>query len=143
LYCRHVLSPHPKLFLVGHAEGVQIYTCNPTGWSSATPRAVLYGDSGKPIIDHFAGPSWQAQDGSKVVGSRVDGVVVDQTAIPWLLLDAAQTYSGADGDRLTGTEAIQRINTTGGLVPAASQCNSGTVGTVAEVPYTADYLFWK
>ena len=27
--------------------------------------------------------------------------------------------------------------------PAASACNDSTAGTVAEVPYTADYTFWK
>jgi hypothetical protein len=31
----------------------------------------------------------------------------------------------------------------GGLSPAAAQCDVTTVGTAREVPYTADYLFWK
>ena len=38
---------------------------------------------------------------------------------------------------------IQRTNTAGGRAPAASTCTSGTVGTTAEVPYPADYHFWK
>ena len=37
----------------------------------------------------------------------------------------------------------QRIATTGGLAPAAAGCNADTAGTTAEVPYTADYYFWK
>jgi hypothetical protein len=41
------------------------------------------------------------------------------------------------------TSYIQRIATTGGLAPAASTCDETTVGTIAEVPYTADYVFWK
>jgi Protein of unknown function (DUF3455) len=135
-----------KLFLVGHAVGVQIYKCNATAagyaWSFAGPRAELYGDSGKLITTHFAGPTWQAVDGSKAVGSLVRPAPVDPTAIPWLLLSASGT-SGADGDRLAGTKFIQRIATTGGLMPPAEACNAGTVGNANEVPYTADYYFWK
>jgi hypothetical protein len=136
-----------KLFLVGHAVGVQIYSCNATSsgyrWSFVAPRANLYGDNGKLLTTHFAGPTWQAKDGSSVVGRRVDGLTVDASAIPWLLLAAASTSTGADGDRLAGTTFIQRIATTGGLAPAAAGCNAETAGATAEVPYTADYYFWK
>ena len=132
-----------KLFLVGHAVGVQIYTCNGSTWGPATPRADLYGDNDRVIIKHYGGPTWQATDGSKVVASRVDGVIVDETAIPWLLLKAGPTSPGAAGDRLEGTTFIQRLNTTGGLPPAASECDAASAGTVREVPYTADYYFWK
>jgi len=135
-----------QLFLVGHAVGVQIYTCNATtagiNWSPAVPRANLYGDNGKLIATHFGGPTWQARDGSAVVAQRVDGVTVDATTIPWLLLSAVRSTSG-DGDRLTKTTFIQRTATTGGLAPAAAECNDATVGTKVEVPYTADYHFWK
>jgi hypothetical protein len=77
------------------------------------------------------------------VGQRVDGVNVDPTAIDWLLLSARSTAAGLDGDRLFGTTFIQRTETTGGLRPSAGTCNESTVGTTAEVPYTADYHFWK
>jgi hypothetical protein len=77
------------------------------------------------------------------VGRLVDFVTVDPTAIPWLLLSAASTAVGPDGDRLVATTYIQRIATTGGLIPAAAECNATTAGTVAEVPYTADYNLWK
>jgi hypothetical protein len=136
-----------KVFLVGHAIGVQIYRCNAgaTGfsWGLVAPRADLYGDNGKLIVTHYGGPTWEAKDGSTVVGSRVDGVMMDETAIPWLLLKKATTTHGADGDRLTDTTFIQRVATTGGLAPAAGTCNADTVGDVAEIPYTADYYFWK
>ena len=131
-----------KVFLVGHAVGVQIYTCNGSTWSSAVPRANLYDDNGKLIITHFAGPTWQAKDGSRAVGTVVDKVIPDRTAIPWVLLSTTTT-PGPDGDRLVDTSFIQRINTTGGLTPPAADCNAATAGTVVEVPYTADYVFWK
>jgi Protein of unknown function (DUF3455) len=136
-----------KVFLVGHALGVQIYSCNAVSggyrWGFVGPRADLYGDNGKLITTHFGGPTWQANDGSYVIGQRVDGVTMDATAIPWLLLAAASTATGPDGDRLEGTTFIQRVATTGGVEPLAADCNSGTAGTVEEVRYTADYYFWK
>jgi hypothetical protein len=59
------------------------------------------------------------------------------------VLVAASTAAGPDGDRLVATTYIQRIRTTGGHTPPAADCNAATAGTVAEVPYTADYYFWK
>lgn len=136
-----------KLFLVGHADGVQIYSCNATSsgyrWDFVAPRADLYDDNGKLITTHFAGPTWKAKDGSNVVGRLVDRVTVDANAIPWLLLSARSTATGTDGDRLAATTFIQRIATTGGLAPAAAECTADTAGSRAEVPYTSDYFFWK
>ena len=127
-----------ELYLEAHAVGVQIYSCNGQAWSLSAPRADLY-DRGRKIGTHFAGPAWQTNDGSKVVGARVSGVNVDPTAIDWLLLSAKSTTPG----RLGKTTYIQRVNTTGGLVPPAADCHAGTAGTVKEVAYTADYRFFK
>jgi hypothetical protein len=136
-----------KVFLVGHAVGVQIYSCNVAGsgygWALVAPRANLYDDNGKLLATHFGGPTWQAKDGSSVVGRVENRVTVDPTAIPWLRLAVASTAAGADGDRLVATTYIQRISTTGGLPPAAAGCNTERAGAVEEVPYTADYYFWK
>jgi len=136
-----------KLFLVAHAVGAQIYSCNPVAggytWGLVAPRANLYGDNGKLIATHFGGPTWQALDGSYVIGKRIDGATVDPNAIQWLKLQATSAASGSDGSRLAGTTWIQRIATTGGLAPAAAECNAGAVGTIREIPYTADYTFWK
>ena len=131
-----------KVFLVGHAVGVQIYSCNGVVWGFVAPRANLYDDHGKLIITHFAGPTWQAKDGSRVVGQPEASVTVDRTAIPWVRL-SARTFAGLDGDRLVPTTYVQRIDTRGGLAPPAADCNPATAGAVAAVPYTADYYFWK
>jgi hypothetical protein len=135
-----------KLFLAAHAVGVQIYGCSATtdgfAWALVAPHANLYDENGKLVATHFGGPTWEAKDGSRVVGQLVDRVTVDPTAIPWLLLSAAST-SGTEGNRLTDTTFIQRIATTGGLVPPAAGCNAATAGTESSVPYTADYYFWK
>jgi hypothetical protein len=134
-----VPEDHKKI-LVSHAVGVQIYSCNGQAWTFAAPRADLYDKQGVTLLGtHSAGPTWQAQDGSTVVGARVAGVNVDPTAIDWLLLSATPTVPGSLGE----TAYIQRINTTGGRAPDASTCHAGTAGTTAEVPYTADYVFWS
>jgi len=129
-----------KPFLAAHAEGVQIYACRSGAWALVGPRATLYGTNGQVVATHFGGPTWQATDGSRVVGRRVDGVTVPG-AIQWLLLARASSSVGPDGDRLTGTTHIQRINTVGGLPPDAAACV--TEGEEVEEPYEADYVFWK
>ena len=135
-----------KLYLIGHAVGVQIHRCDAVAggykWSFTGPRANVYGDNGRLLTIHFAGPSWQAKDGSKVVGTLDGRVTVDPTAIPWLRL-VALASAGPEGDRLAGTTYIQRLATTGGLAPAPASCNASTLGAIEEVPYTADYTFWK
>ena len=128
-----------KPYLVAHAEGVQIYTCEGTAWKLLAPRATLTGDSDKVIATHYGGPTWEARDGSTVVGKRDAGVPGAPGAVDWLRLKATSTAAGADGDRLAGTTYIQRIHTVGGVAPAGG-C---AAGASAEVPYTADYVFFK
>ena len=131
-----------QVFLVTHAEGVQIYECTAAGaWSLRAPRAELYAENGKVVGSHYVGPTWVARDGSYVVGRRVDGVNVDPSAIDWLLLERDTSAAGAEGDRLAGTKYIQRVNTVGGRAPALSECD--VTGETAEIEYSADYYFWK
>ena len=133
-----------KLFLIGHAEGVQIYRCDGSAWTLLAPRATLHGDNGKVVATHYAGPTWEARDGSTIVGRRVASAPSpDPTAIPWLKLEAASNTESGDGDRFTSVSFVQRYNTGGGVAPAASTCDAGLTGAVNEVPYTADYAFWR
>ena len=137
-----------KVFLVGHAVGVQIYSCNATSngfvWRFVAPRANLYDDHGKLIITHFGGPTWQAKDGSRVVG-RLDGQRHRRSHRHSM---AAAVAAVDDRLALTATGWWPRPTSNGSPPPAASRppaadCNATTAGTVAEVPYTADYYFWK
>ncbi|HZO30266.1 MAG TPA: DUF3455 domain-containing protein [Chloroflexota bacterium] len=132
-------------FLLGHAAGTQNYTCQLTSngyaWTGV-PSAKLVDDKGKEIMTHFGGPTWQAKDGSKVVGARVDGVTVSPDAIPWLLLRSTSTTAGPGGDQLVGTTFIQRVNTTGGLAPTGG-CDAAHVGARHSAPYTSDYHFYR
>src|SRR5579859_2818600 len=76
------------------ARGVQIYECQAApsdaagyAWKLVAPDAELMDQDGKRVGKHYAGPTWEAADGSKVVGEmkqRVDAP--DGQGIPWLLL---------------------------------------------------------
>ena len=134
----------PRLQLA--ARGVQIYECRlvdgvQAAWLFIAPEARLFDEHGRPMGRHGAGPSWQAQDGSRIVGTVVAKVVPrdDDDAIPWLLLHTRTT--GGSG-RLAGITSVQRIHTRGGTAPAES-CTEATVGRIARVPYTADYVFFE
>jgi hypothetical protein len=133
-----------------YAEGVQIYTAtasatSPTGfsWTFTGPEAVLFDADGNVVGSHyaFAGPTrpaWQTLSGSLVVGARsVPPVTVDPTAIPWLILQAVSTEGPGI---LEHTTYIQRVNTAGGVAPAALPTSAGEV---ARVPYTTEYYFYR
>jgi len=141
-----VTGPH-KPYLVAHAEGVQIYSCTAVAgghaWRLLAPRATLTGENGKVLGSHYGGPKWEALDGSIVAAARDTGTTVDSTAVDWLRLKATSTTAGPDGARFTATTYIQRIHTVGGLAPAAADCDAGNVGEQREIPYTADYVFFK
>ena len=65
--------------------------------------------------------------------------IVDPDSIPWLLLAAVPTLTHGPGI-LADTSLIHRVNTAGGKAP---KVNGTFIGQVAEVPYTADYFFYR
>ena len=124
-----------------YALGVQVYRWNGSAWAFVGPVANLYADAGfrGQVGTHYAGPTWESNGGSRVVGRRVlnTGCTPDATAIPWLLLEEVTADGPGVFSRVT---FIQRVNTTGGLAPAAP---GTTVGEEARVPYTAEYYFYR
>jgi len=128
-----------KVSFHAYAVGVQIYSWNGTAWVFLKPEAVLYStDHGCGIVGiHYAGPTWESNSGSYVVGTVLEKAIVDPTAIPWLKL------AGVDSDGpgiFDGTTFIQRLNTVGGIAPAQP---GQAIGQEARVPYTADYFFYE
>jgi hypothetical protein len=123
----------------GYAVGVQIYRWSGTVWVFVAPSATLYADPGLhgQVATHFAGPTWQSNSGSKVVGMRLTGCTPDSTAIPWLKLGAVSSQGPGV---FHGVSFIQRVNTVGGLAPATA---GTTVGQIANVPYAAEYFFYS
>jgi len=132
--------PGSELLLIAHARGFQIYVCRPEGWVLKAPEAVLYDQQGNAIGKHFAGPTWQHEDGSQIAGklaAKVDSP--DPAAIPWVLLDV--TAHEGDGI-LSRVTSIQRINTVAGL-PPASVCAEPKDGAGFKSTYAADYYFYS
>jgi uncharacterized protein DUF3455 len=131
------VGPGNKVHFHGFGRGVQIYTWNGSSWGNPVPEATLFDGNGVVAI-HFAGPTWESNSGSLVVGAVVQPTVtVDTNAIPWVRLKAVTTQGpGIFAD----ISFIQRVNTVGGKAPSA---NGAFVGQVARVPYTADYFFYR
>jgi hypothetical protein len=132
-----------QVLLRVHAKGDQIYTCKGDAtqfaWTLKAPDAQLFDKDGKPFGKHFAGPSWEAADGSRVTGKAVANVPSpDPDSIPWLLVTIVG-HSGSDGV-LSRATTIQRLNTKGGKAPAAG-CDAAHAGQELRVPYSADYVF--
>ena len=124
-------------------KGAQVYECTQENagyaWQLKAPDSILTDAAGRRIGRHFAGPSWQAEDGSTVVGQvLVTSQAPQAGAIPWLVLGAKVH----NGDGLFATVAyIVRSATEGGVAPAAG-CDSAHVGAEIRVDYSATYIFF-
>jgi hypothetical protein len=126
------------------ASGVQIYECKAGAqdatkldWALVAPEAQLYKIDGSVLGKHYAGPTWEAIDGSKAVGElRARADAPDPNAIPWLLL-AAKSTSGSGV--LSRVKNVQRLDTNGGKAPAG--CSAAERGRTLRVPYSAVYVF--
>jgi Protein of unknown function (DUF3455) len=139
------LSPaaNESLAAVVSAKGVQIYECRADKdrfqWTFVAPEAQLFDGRGAKIGKHYAGPHWESNDGSKIVGTvkdRADAPRAD--AIPWLLMSAKSDGPAGSFARVT---SVQRVNTIGGVAPGGG-CSQTTLGTIERVKYTADYYFF-
>jgi hypothetical protein len=122
-----------------YAKGVQIYRWNGTSSAFVGPEATLYADPGYhgEIGTHYAGPTLEAEDGSKVVAARVADCLPERGAIPWLRLDATSSSPTGKFGRITH---VLRVNTIGGTAPATA---GASVGDEARVPYTTEYYFYR
>jgi hypothetical protein len=129
-----------------HGAGVQIYECQPTkndpaqfDWVFRGPEANLLTKGGRIVGKHYAGPTWEASDGSRVVAEAVGSSPSPKpNSIPWLLLRARAT---AGNGLFAHVQFIQRLNTVGGSVPAMG-CRREQAGQQLRAAYTADYLFY-
>jgi hypothetical protein len=129
------VPPHSRLLLRAVGNGDQIYGCVDGSWVLKAPDAKLLNQKGSIIGRHFAGPTWQLNDGSWVKGKAVaKQIAPDATAVPWLLL---QSVGGAG--RLAAVRFIQRIGTHGGNAPDGSCSQSA----IRRVPYKATYSFYE
>lgn len=135
-----------------------------------TPQATLFDGDGEQLITHYFSPNpeevntdpkvlgdhairatWEDSKDSSIVWGKVnpgnsstDSNFVEPGAIPWLLVTIVGHQDGpTDGDRLSGTTYIQRLNTHGGLAPSTGCTSLADLGNMTFVPYTTDYYFYK
>lgn len=127
------------------ATGVQIYRCEATStaggfeWHFIAPDAILFDRQNQVAGKHYAGPTWEATDGSHIVAKvKARAPALEASAIPWLLLE---TVTSKGPGLLSGITSVQRINTVGGTAPT-EVCQATLMGTERRVPYRATYYFY-
>ncbi|HET6307572.1 MAG TPA: DUF3455 domain-containing protein [Rhodopila sp.] len=125
------------------AQGVQVYTCEASAngyhWAFTAPDAWLFDATGRQVGTHFAGPTWQLQDGSKIVGAvQAQAPSPEPNAVAWLLL---RVKSHAGTGLLDNAAFVRRIDTHGGAAPTTG-CDATQAKTQARMRYTARYVFY-
>ena len=122
-----------------HAVGAQIYECKADSrgdlvWTFRETLASLMID-GRTVGRHFAGPTWEMADGSRITGKVVAQAAAPSTGdIPWLKLEVSDRKGSGD---LDGVTTVQRLATVGGK--KSGPCPGA--GELLAEPYAADYLF--
>lgn len=132
--------------LTTQATGVQVYVCKARAdtpdvyeWTFKAPVAELRDANGEQVGTHYAGPTWEANDGSTVVAEVVERVdAPNQDDIPWLLLRAKANHGAGAFSTVT---FVQRLETAGGIAPTDG-CDPTVAGTEESVEYSATYVFY-
>ena len=107
-------------------------------WAFVGPVATLYSGDKKAVGKYYAGPTWEANDGSKVTGKQVAVSPAAPGSIP---LQLVKTDPAMGAGAMTGVSYIQRLNTKGGVAPAMA-CDAMSKGKRQQVAYEADYVFY-
>lgn len=107
-------------------------------WVFVAPVATLYGADKKMVGKYYAGPTWEAADGSKVTGKQLAIAPGGAGNIP---LQLVKTEPAMGMGAMQGLSYIQRLNTQGGVAPAMA-CDAGSKGQRQQVKYAADYVFY-
>ena len=134
------------LVLAWRGAGVQVYECRAAqdgaagfAWVLRGPQAELSDSSGKTVGRHYAGPTWEAQDGSAVTGEIIaQASAPGGDALPWLMLRAA---SNTGKGVFAKVRFIQRLHTVGGMAPGGT-CDAKQLHKPVRAPYSADYFFY-
>jgi hypothetical protein len=108
-------------------------------WTFVAPVAGLWDSGQTPAGKYYAGPTWEAMDGSKTMGKQLATAPAGEGNIPLQLVQASpQTAVG----KMSKVTYIQRLKTVGGTAPA-QPCSAETAGQERKVSYQADYVFYE
>jgi len=143
------VPPDETRALVLLASGVQLYECRAAPgapasaeWVHRGPEATLSDDADRVVGQHGPGMTWQAPDGSRIVGTvnhKVDAPV--EGAMPWLVMEARA--AGKPAGRFGHVRHVQRVATKGGAMPPAERCTPAEAGHVERVPFEAQFWFYE
>ncbi|MGY2377567.1 DUF3455 domain-containing protein [Pseudomonas sp. SDO524_S393] len=128
-----------KVLMTVQASGVQVYTCakdsnGQPAWQFREPLATLM-INGKTVGRHFAGPTWQLDDRSAVVGKVIAQAPGDSAGDIALLRLNVVAHQGPGG--LAQVVTVERLHTLGGVF--SGSC--AQLGDLHLEPYSADYRF--
>jgi hypothetical protein len=139
-----LLPPQGEVLILHlSGKGKQIYTCQSAGgvyaWKLKAPDAKLFRQNGELAGRHFAGPTWEASDGSRITGKLVaSSPSPDSNSIPWLLL-SVPSHDGAG--IMSRVQSVQRLETKGGMAPGTG-CSAPNENHETRVSYEATYYFY-
>ena len=106
-------------------------------WAFVGPVAAL-SSGNKMVGKYYAGPTWEAADGSKVTGKQIAVAPGGAGNIP---LQLVKTEPAMGMGAMQGLSYIQRLKTKGGVAPATA-CDASSKGQRQQVKYEADYVFY-
>ena len=132
-------------FFETKAGGYQVYRCEADSadgyhWALKSPDATLYDAQGNPFGSHHAGPAWQANDGSHIIGEVKAKVASpdDANSVAWLLVKVKDWGGEGVFNKVT---YVNRVNTEGGHAPKDT-CNQIHLGDEYRARYTTTYYFY-
>ena len=112
-------------------------------WTFKIPHAHLYDSENTQIGRYYGAPkgaTWEANDGSKVIGKQL-AVSPNTTTAGSIPLQLVQQNGYEGSGAMSKISYIQRLNTVGGVAPQ-SICNVQAKGKKDVVAYSADYVMW-
>jgi hypothetical protein len=134
------VADHPALLIV-QAAGAQIYECKADArgamnWAFREPVATLV-QRGGTIGRHYAGPTWELNDGDLVKGKQS---AAEPGATPGdVALLKLEVVEHRGGGILKDAKLVLRLNTRGGVLKG--ECPKA--GELRAEPYSADYAFLR
>jgi hypothetical protein len=136
-----VAAPGATKVATFQGVGAQVYECKAgsdgkLAWVFREPIAAMIAN-GKTVGRHYAGPTWEDVDGSKIV-AKTSGNAPGATSgdIAWLKLDVIKHQGRGI---LSTVTTVQRLDTHGGVLSGG--CDRA--GDFKSVAYSATYVFLR
>lgn len=135
-----------EVVFVLSGNGVNLFQCkarinepNAYSWFFVAPEVTLYEGTRAAGRHTAVGQFDWDNDRTSVVGMLRATQPAGPDNLPWAAMRAVPTGAGG---MFAGATTIQRVNTVGGVAPAAG-CGAANVGGETRVNYSADFYFYR